>query len=55
LPLYWLLMSVATYRAMFQLFMRPHYWDKTTHLGSVSRVKPRRLRGAQHPAFSSVR
>jgi cellulose synthase/poly-beta-1,6-N-acetylglucosamine synthase-like glycosyltransferase len=55
LPLYWLLMSVATYRAMFQLFMRPHYWDKTTHLGFTSRVKPRRLHGAQQPAFSAIR
>jgi len=33
LPVYWLLMSVATYRAFFQLLFRPHYWAKTTHFG----------------------
>jgi hypothetical protein len=34
-------MSVATYRAVFQLLLRPHYWDKTAHFGSVPRAKPR--------------
>jgi cellulose synthase/poly-beta-1,6-N-acetylglucosamine synthase-like glycosyltransferase len=55
LPLYWLLMSVAIYRAFFQLLLRPHYWDKTTHLGFVSRVKPQRWRGALlQPAHSGM-
>jgi cellulose synthase/poly-beta-1,6-N-acetylglucosamine synthase-like glycosyltransferase len=31
LPLYWLLMSIAGYRAIFQLVTRPHHWDKTPH------------------------
>ena len=30
-PLYWLLHSVATYKALWQLITRPHYWEKTTH------------------------
>jgi glycosyltransferase XagB len=30
-PLYGLLMSVATYRAVFQLLTRPHAWEKTPH------------------------
>lgn len=30
-PFYWLLHSVASYRAVWQLLTRPHYWDKTTH------------------------
>ena len=31
LPFYWLLMSIAGYRAIFQLIARPHHWDKTPH------------------------
>jgi len=30
-PLYWLLHSVASYKAIWQLAVRPHYWEKTTH------------------------
>ncbi|RZA07499.1 MAG: glycosyltransferase [Proteobacteria bacterium] len=31
LPLYWLLQSVAAYKALWQLITNPHYWEKTTH------------------------
>jgi cellulose synthase/poly-beta-1,6-N-acetylglucosamine synthase-like glycosyltransferase len=31
LPLYWLLMSAAGYRAVFELALRPHHWEKTPH------------------------
>ncbi len=30
-PIYWLAHSVASYRALWQLIARPHYWDKTPH------------------------
>ncbi len=30
-PGYWLLHSIASYRALYQLFVKPHYWDKTDH------------------------
>lgn len=30
-PLYWVLMSVAAYKALFQLFRNPFYWEKTNH------------------------
>ncbi|GJL94684.1 MAG: hypothetical protein DHS20C05_10890 [Hyphococcus sp.] len=30
-PLYWLLTSVAAYKAIWQLFFRPSYWEKTDH------------------------
>ena len=30
-PLYWLLMSVAAWKALGQLITRPHYWEKTLH------------------------
>ena len=31
LPIYWLLMSVAAYKALFQLINKPFYWEKTQH------------------------
>ena len=31
MPPYWLLASVAAYRAAFQLFTAPYYWEKTPH------------------------
>jgi cellulose synthase/poly-beta-1,6-N-acetylglucosamine synthase-like glycosyltransferase len=30
-PFYWLLMSVAGYIALFELIVRPYYWQKTEH------------------------
>ncbi|HLH62728.1 MAG TPA: glycosyltransferase [Ktedonobacteraceae bacterium] len=30
-PAYWVLTSVAAYMALYELFTRPHYWQKTTH------------------------
>ena len=30
-PLYWVLMSIAAWRALFQLLLRPHHWEKTEH------------------------
>lgn len=30
-PLYWILHSIASFRAFWQLFVRPHYWEKTEH------------------------
>jgi cellulose synthase/poly-beta-1,6-N-acetylglucosamine synthase-like glycosyltransferase len=35
-PLYWVLHSIAAYKALGQLVLRPHYWEKTGHgLASV--------------------
>lgn len=31
LPLYWLLISLAAYRALWQLVRAPHFWEKTEH------------------------
>ena len=33
LPLYWILMSLAAYRAVVQLLYAPFYWEKTRHWG----------------------
>lgn len=30
-PVYWMLMSVAAYKAAWQLITRPFYWEKTEH------------------------
>jgi len=31
LPCYWLLQSLAAYKAAWQLMVKPHYWEKTEH------------------------
>lgn len=30
-PFYWLLMSFAAWKALYQLLVKPYYWEKTTH------------------------
>ncbi|MCR5735020.1 MAG: glycosyltransferase [Lachnospiraceae bacterium] len=30
-PLYWVFMSIAAYKALFQLIVKPSYWEKTNH------------------------
>lgn len=39
LPVYWLLISYAAYRAVLDLIFRPFYWEKTAH-GSAGRKTP---------------
>ncbi len=39
-PVYWLLISIAGWRAVFQLLLRPHHWEKTMH-GSARRKTPK--------------
>jgi hypothetical protein len=31
MPVYWVLISLAGYRALVDLVRRPHYWEKTRH------------------------
>lgn len=31
IPIYWLLMSVAAFFALYELMVKPHYWQKTVH------------------------
>ena len=31
IPVYWLFISAAAYRAVYQLVKAPHYWEKTEH------------------------
>lgn len=37
-PMYWLVISLASYRALYQLVRAPHFWEKTEH---GSRPRPR--------------
>jgi cellulose synthase/poly-beta-1,6-N-acetylglucosamine synthase-like glycosyltransferase len=37
-PAYWLLHAIASYKALWQLITRPHYWEKTIHGLSTIRV-----------------
>jgi len=30
-PIYWILHSIAAYKALWQLFFKPFYWEKTDH------------------------
>lgn len=30
-PFYWLMISFAGFYALYQLILKPHYWEKTTH------------------------
>jgi len=43
-PFYWLLISVAAYRALLQLLTDPHKWEKTEH-GLSQRRRPPKFNG----------
>ena len=44
-PAYWLLMSIAAYKGLWQLVTRPFFWEKTTH--GISRFTSAELVQAQ--------
>ncbi len=31
IPLYWVLLSIAAYKALWQLIYKPFFWEKTNH------------------------
>ncbi len=37
-PLYWILHSIASYKALYELFTKPFYWQKTQH--GITKYKP---------------
>lgn len=51
IPFYWAMMSYAGFTAIYQLFFRPHYWEKTTHGFHLSGTRQGaiRYRIAQYP------
>ncbi|MCL4535914.1 MAG: glycosyltransferase [Bacteroidetes bacterium] len=46
IPFYWLMASVAAGIALYQLFFRPHYWEKTIH-GLTVKAPARKPRWAR--------
>ncbi len=40
-PLYGLLASIGAYKALFQLFTRPSFWEKTDHVVSAAAIQRR--------------
>ncbi|WP_245411881.1 glycosyltransferase family 2 protein [Phyllobacterium leguminum] len=52
IPVYWLLMSFAAWRAVWQLFQAPHLWEKTPHHPSGAFALPR---SSQPPKLSQIR
>ncbi|MCB1522253.1 MAG: glycosyltransferase [Hyphomicrobiaceae bacterium] len=40
MPIYWLCISLAAYRALIQLVRAPHHWEKTPHLARPARGQP---------------
>jgi glycosyltransferase XagB len=49
-PLYWILHSIASYKALWQLVTRPHYWEKTTH--GISNYAAPAFPAVVHPRIS---
>ncbi len=43
LPVYWLAISIAAYRAVLDLVRRPYFWEKTMH-GAAGRISGKRSR-----------
>lgn len=40
-PVYWVLQSIAAWKAFYQLLVKPHYWEKTTHnLSALPHAEP---------------
>ena len=40
-PIYWILTSLAAYKALWQIIFRPHYWEKTDHFLSAVALRKR--------------
>lgn len=59
IPVYWLLISVSAWRALWQLFWAPHLWEKTPHHPSGAFAIPRPVRQSRlaevRTAVSSAR
>jgi cellulose synthase/poly-beta-1,6-N-acetylglucosamine synthase-like glycosyltransferase len=54
-PAYWLLHAVASYKALWQLVTRPHYWEKTLHgLSTVRAAATEPARGVVGSAPGSA-
>ncbi len=50
-PLYWILGSIAASIALYELLVKPHYWQKTTHGLHLNRKPGRRFFDIRKPLF----
>ncbi len=50
IPVYWVLISMAGFIALYQLFFKPHYWEKTVH-GLYTRKNPKSAFSFNIPAI----
>lgn len=41
IPIYWLGMSIAAWKAMYEIFVKPHYWSKTIHGLHLKKAEPK--------------
>lgn len=46
IPFYWFFMSIAALIALYQLFVKPHFWEKTRHGLHLAKLKPIELKDA---------
>lgn len=42
IPIYWLMISFAALIALYQLIVKPHYWEKTVHGHHLDKVKTKK-------------
>ena len=47
MPVYWLAISYAAYRALWQLVSEPYYWEKTEHAGRRAGLRSEQSAGDQ--------
>jgi TRAP-type C4-dicarboxylate transport system permease small subunit len=52
-PVYWLLMSLAAWRALWKLYREPHHWEKTHHPRRARETSSRKAEAAE--SLSAVR
>ncbi|HVZ12498.1 MAG TPA: glycosyltransferase [Patescibacteria group bacterium] len=40
IPIYWIMISISAFIALYQLLFKPHYWEKTVHGLHLLKTKP---------------
>ena len=53
-PLYWVLHSIAAYKALWQLIFKPFYWEKTVHGLTAVSAEPEREASVPAPVIPEV-
>lgn len=53
-PLYWVLGSTAAYIALYELLVKPHYWQKTVHGLNLVHAKKRAEQAERWQAWGAV-